>query len=120
MHARSLAKTFLGVTAVLGLFAFGAPKAHAEGSDVERPEATMYATIWTYLDSRGHFLGNTGLNCDGGIFDYEGPVPDGSYARKTSQRCNVAEPAQVYCYFISQGAYGPTMRAISCTQMPGF
>jgi hypothetical protein len=111
MKARSMAKAALGVTAALGLFAIAAPKAHA---------ATMYATIWTYVDSRGHFLGNTGLNCDGGIFDYEGPVPDGSYARRTSQRCDVAEPAQVHCYFISQGAYGPSMHAISCAQMPGF
>jgi hypothetical protein len=35
-------------------------------------------------------------------------------------RCDVAEAAQVHCYFISQGAYGPSMHAISCAQMPGF
>jgi hypothetical protein len=111
MFVRSLLKPLLGLTAALFVFALGAPRAHA---------APTTATIWTFLDEHGHFLGNTGLDCDGGIFNYEGPVPDGSYARHTSFRCNVALPPVVHCYFVSDGAYGPSMHAISCTQMPGF
>jgi hypothetical protein len=56
-------KLALGTVAAVALFGVQPRDASA---------MTDYSSMWTYYDANGHYLGQSGLPCDGGIVSYRG------------------------------------------------
>ncbi len=109
---RSLAlKLSTALLAVGSLVAVTAPNADA---------APRSSTIWTYYDAYGHVLGSAGLNCDGDVFEFDGDLPEGGYARHATRACDGGWGSNgIHCFSITQGLNGPSYHAISCSEIPG-
>ncbi len=105
------AKIVTALVAAASLVAVAAPNASAR---------TLSSTIWNYYDSHGHLLGTAGLNCAGGVFEYDGELPEGGYARHTTMACSVGGfGTSVTCYSVGQNYNGQIeLEAVSCSDIP--
>jgi hypothetical protein len=78
--------------------------------------ATGYSSIWFYYDAQGHLLGTAGLDCIGNVYEYDGDLPPGGYARHVVHRCDVSKVAPGNCYSVGDGG---RLGSVDCSEMPG-